>query len=476
MKPLLKILHLEDLQSDADLVARVLLKAGMTNEVLHVTNKTAFIEALTQFKPDIVLSDHSLPTIDSHEALSIVKQMGIESPFILVTATVSEEYAVEIMKENAADYILKDRLQRLPNAIKSAIEKYNLQQSHKRATEVLRASEQKYKLLFEQNPLPMWTLSRETLGIIAVNEAAVKHYGYTREEFLQLNARYLYPAEDVEKFIVYQNRDFSQNTNAGTWRHKKKDGSLIMVDLIVHDILYDDTPARLILANDVTAKLAAEAELAAQQLRQQKMVTEISIQVQEREREDIGKELHDNITQILATSKLYIDHAIKKEGLQSSLLEKSRENILLAQAELRKLSHSLVAPALDGITLSEAIHHLLEALRLTESLQGEINEKEFDETKVDKNTRLMLYRIVQEQLNNVLKHAKAKNIIISLQTTGDDILLKVEDDGSGFDTTRSYEGIGLQNIRNRVGFYDGTTTITSAPGEGCILEVRVPLN
>src|SRR5688572_4237271 len=117
MSKLLKILHLEDLEEDAELVSRAIKKSGLPCQIVHVENKRDFIAQLNEFVPDIIISDHSLPSFDSHEALQIVKEMKLEIPFILVTATVSEEYAVRIMREGACDYILKDRLQRLPSAI-----------------------------------------------------------------------------------------------------------------------------------------------------------------------------------------------------------------------------------------------------------------------------------------------------------------------------------------------------------------------
>jgi PAS domain S-box-containing protein len=120
----LKILHIEDIPSDAELVERILKKSGIIFEKLIVDSKNAYTKALTEFHPDIVLSDHSLPTFNSLEALNILKQSGIDIPFILITATVSEEFAVSVMQEGASDYVLKDRLQRLPNAVINAIEKY----------------------------------------------------------------------------------------------------------------------------------------------------------------------------------------------------------------------------------------------------------------------------------------------------------------------------------------------------------------
>lgn len=119
----LKILHLEDVEFDADLVRRVLKKSSFESEIRVVDNKEAYIEALIEFAPDVVLSDHTLPSFNSREALNIFLQSGIKIPFILVTATVSEEYAVSVMKAGAHDYIVKDHLEKLPEAILNSIEK-----------------------------------------------------------------------------------------------------------------------------------------------------------------------------------------------------------------------------------------------------------------------------------------------------------------------------------------------------------------
>ncbi|MDZ4667690.1 MAG: PAS domain S-box protein [bacterium] len=123
MKNIIKILHLEDTPSDAALVERELKKGNIQFEKLVVGNKTAFEKALNEFNPDIILSDHSLPSFDSIQAIQITKQKGIKIPFILVSATVSDEYAVEVMKAGADDYVLKDRLHRLPQAVMNAMEK-----------------------------------------------------------------------------------------------------------------------------------------------------------------------------------------------------------------------------------------------------------------------------------------------------------------------------------------------------------------
>ncbi len=121
MKHPLKILHLEDNTSDAWLIERSLKKSGLDFSITVVDNRTDFIAALDDLKPDLILSDHSLPQFDSMEALRIYKEKGGSIPFILITGSVSEEFAILSIKEGADDYILKNNLIRLPSAIDQAI-------------------------------------------------------------------------------------------------------------------------------------------------------------------------------------------------------------------------------------------------------------------------------------------------------------------------------------------------------------------
>lgn len=141
----LKILHLEDLASDALFVERELQKNEIIFETKLVDTKPAFINALNTFNPDIILSDHSLPSFNSYEALTIVQGMGYDIPFILLTGNVSEEFAVKMMKAGAWDYILKDRIQRLPSAIISAMEKVQLKKLQKKYLDEIIASDQMFK-------------------------------------------------------------------------------------------------------------------------------------------------------------------------------------------------------------------------------------------------------------------------------------------------------------------------------------------
>jgi PAS domain S-box-containing protein len=460
----LKILHLEDLAADAEMVDRILKKAKFDFQKKVVVDKPDFIRALHEFRPDIILSDHSLPAFNSLEALRITKEEGISAPLILVTATVSEEYAVNVIREGASDYILKDRLERLPNAVQNALDKLLMEKERKQAHEALRSSEQKYKLLFEANPMPMWMFSRKTLHIIDVNEAATRHYGYTKEEFLAMQTDRLWNDKHPGLY------------RSGIWKQQKKNGVMIDVEIIVHDLFHENEAVMLILAIDITEKLRAEAELTRQADIQRKLIAQTSIQVQEKEREQIGKELHDNINQILAATKMYIDIAIHEssEEAVTETLFKSHKNINAAMEEIRQLSQSLVAPSLGGVSLDKALAKLIGDFPSASSLALKLDTTGYKEDVIDEDMKLTCYRIVQVQLSNIVKHAKAKNATIRLRKDAN-LELTITDDGIGFQTGKNTSGIGLRNIRNRVGIYNGEVNISSEPGKGCALTVTIPL-
>jgi len=125
----------------------------------------------------------------------------------------------------------------------------------------LHESEQKYRHLFHNNPLPMWIYDLNTLYFLEVNEAAISTYGYTRNEFLSMTIKDIRPKDDVDALLVNIEGTTKANNHAGTWRHRKKDGTIIFVDIISHTIDYDGTASRLVLANNVTEKVKAEEEL-----------------------------------------------------------------------------------------------------------------------------------------------------------------------------------------------------------------------
>ena len=256
-----KILILEDRSTDAELICRELGAAGLDFRSLCVSDKEAFTEALGEFDPDIILSDFSLPQFTGLDALDILRQRRIEKPFILCTGTIGEEMAVECMKKGASDYVLKSSLKRLPSAVSNALAAAAARDGKSKALEALTASEERYRLLFDKNPHPIWVFDSQTLEFLAVNESAVRQYGYSREEFMELTIKDIRPPEQLPDLLRSLHRTRHLEEAFYTGKHKKKDGTIIDVEATAQSILYGDRRARIAIVTDVTEKKRAQEQL-----------------------------------------------------------------------------------------------------------------------------------------------------------------------------------------------------------------------
>jgi len=202
--------------------------------------------------------------------------------------------------------------------------------------------------------------------------------------------------------------------------------------------------------------------LAEQALLQQKIITEVTIQAQEKERNELGRELHDNINQVLATVKMFLGIGMENTIKGDEMMKRSVNNVNYAIEEIRKLSRSLVSPSLGDNGLIQALHELVDEANLNENLKVELDASLPDQKKLEKDMELMIYRIAQEQLTNIRKYAKATRAVIRISTEGDNLIFSISDDGIGFDTQQKVMGIGLKNIRSRVDFYSGTLLLGSS--------------
>jgi PAS domain S-box-containing protein len=240
-------------------------------------------------------------------------------------------------------------------------------------------------------------------------------------------------------------------------------------------IVYENgLPVKMIGAmHDVSYLKELEKRLADQKDARQKEISETVIRVQEKERSQIGHELHDNVNQLLSATKLFVDVLIPHGQEQKIIKQKSLEYVQMAIDEIRKLSKELVAPQLKEKGLTESIRDMTDDISMTGAQHIRFMH-DADTDLLSPGKKITLFRIVQEQLKNILKHSKATNTSIFLQTRHDCVQLVIEDDGIGFDPKITQRGIGLSNIRERAGFYNGSVDIKSAIGKGCRLSVSIP--
>ena len=205
-----------------------------------------------------------------------------------------------------------------------------------------------------------------------------------------------------------------------------------------------------------------------------KLITEAVIQAQESERSLIGRELHDNINQVLTTVKLHNEMVLEGVGEAKMILPRTLKHLQECINEIRSLSKRLSAPTLGKISLEESVNDLIDSINMTSKVKitREISGLENQVLKQELHTGL--YRILQEQLNNVLKHAEASEVTVQLARNRETIQLTVTDNGKGFLMQRSRSGIGLMNMRTRAENLNGTFELKSQPGRGCKVQVVLP--
>lgn len=250
----------------------------------------------------------------------------------------------------------------------------------------------------------------------------------------------------------------------------------VMLD--INPIYNDDGQVIHIITSliDITERKKLENKLRFEEIYHQRLLSQATIDGQEKERREIGKELHDNIGQQLTTTKLYLDLAKStadaSTGEMVGLALRSVSDVI---NEIRGISRSLMPPTLGDLGLIDSINDLIETLGRTQTLQIELTDIMFDETVLPDNQKLMLFRIIQEQLNNIVKHANAQHVSINLENTATSIFLEITDDGVGFDPAKVRKGLGLTNIRNRAELFAGKVEIKTAEGKGCTLNITVPI-
>ncbi len=277
MEKNIRILILEDNEGDAELLERELRKAKIDFQAKRADTRTSFLREINYFKPDIVLSDYSMAGFTAKDALELLKQFAPSVPLIVVSGSIDNQVAMDIVHSGAANYVTKGHLFRIVPAVIDALTKKRLREEREHAAETLQKSEQQYRLLFEANPQPMWVYDVESLVFLNVNAAAIAQYGYTKEEFLSMTIKDIRPDEDVSsllEFLAKRHTSFKSDFN---WRHSKKDGTIIDVDVSSNPILYEGKAARLVSARDITERKRNEGALKESERRSREILEKMQL-------------------------------------------------------------------------------------------------------------------------------------------------------------------------------------------------------
>jgi PAS domain S-box-containing protein len=331
-----------------------------------------------------------------------------------------------------------------------------------------------FSQMVEQSPSSIVVTDNKG-NIEYVNPAFCNTTGYTFNEAVGKNPRILKSGMTPENTYAEMWRDLSSGkTWSGVLCNKKKNGELYWESASIAPIINVDgiTTSFVAIKDNITEKVLLEKQLKTEQNDFQKKMTDAIIAAQEKERTEIGRELHDNINQLLASAKMFLKFSRNDEESH----HQTEQILQNAIDEIRKLSHLLVLPSVINSKLSETIDTIVYELKGNTEVQIHKEIINFDDYDVSHNLKMNIYRIIQIQLNNIYKHANAKNIWVSIvhQEQAKTISISIKDDGIGFDTRKRTSGIGLLNIRTRASLFDGKVDIASSPGNGC--EVKVVLN
>ncbi|HUC28961.1 MAG TPA: response regulator [Candidatus Acidoferrum sp.] len=249
----LDVLILEDNPSDATLCLRTLETAGIRVAADQVRNANDFTRKANSYAYDVILCDFTIPGWNGLEALRFVRNSGNDVPFVFVSGT--EDVMVDCIKEGATDYVLKSDLKRLPHALRRALDERELRRQQK-------LSEEQYRMLFESNPQPMYVIDRNTLRFLAVNEATVARYGYSRQKFLDMTILDIRPAEDIPRVLDSILKEHGPGIQQyGYWTHRTANGETINVEISTQVVTFKGVDARLVLARDVTEMWKSQEKL-----------------------------------------------------------------------------------------------------------------------------------------------------------------------------------------------------------------------
>jgi two-component system sensor histidine kinase UhpB len=223
---------------------------------------------------------------------------------------------------------------------------------------------------------------------------------------------------------------------------------------------------------DITEYKQLQEKLVFQEEGKKRAVVRSIIETQEKERRQLSVELHDNVNQILSSCKLMLEVAKENKDKAPVLTEKSYQSIQLAIEEIRKISHDLNPSSVEDFGLKDAITEMIDKINLSGKLKIVFRfVMAVKKMQLKSEDKIAIYRIVQEQLNNIVKHAQAKNVLVDLSINLSEVHLLIEDDGKGFNTKKINKGIGLKNIHHRVEYYHGTFTIKSAKNKGSKMSI-----
>jgi PAS domain S-box-containing protein len=335
------------------------------------------------------------------------------------------------------------------------------------AKEALKQSEDRFKTLFD-NTLDEIFVTDASENIIEVNIATCKTLGYSREELLSLKMIDIKTPKYKGQVEFNRQKIYKEGKYTFETEHVTKSGEVIQVEMKSRLIEYGNEKLILSISRNMSERKALERK-----------ILSVVIQTEERERERFSKDMHDGLGPLLSTIKLYVNELVNEEvekDEKQKMVQYTNELIDEAVTSTRNISNNLMPRVIHEYGLEKAVESFCNKVNTTNKINIILKVSNIDRS-LDKNIELILFRVISELINNTLKYAQAKNIVIRLDKNENKIRLHFADDGIGFDVenimNKKNTGMGLKNIISRIRSINGNCNFVSNKNQGFKIDIEI---
>ncbi len=463
------ILHVDDTDAQRYAIARVLRHAGF--EVLEARTGQQALD-IVKGLPDLVILDVNLPDISGFAVCKQIKanEETARIPVLHLSATMVSTVARVTGLDGGADGYLVQPVE--PDELIATIRALL---RVRKAEEALWKSEQQYRLFFETNPLACWVFSTSDLRILAVNEAAVKQYGYSREEFITLTFRDISPQEWAHP----PETGVSPFRSATLLQHTTKSGERLDVEEVWAPLHLNGRDSRLAIVQNVSEKLKREEMQRQEEMR--RLLLEHVLKAQEEERQRISRELHDEAGQLMTSLLVGLRAVSDARQLKDAKTQAKALRKIASKAigEVGRLARGLHSSVLDELGLKDAVQRFADDYAAVHRVKVDVNFGHTPFSRLDNSAQIGLYRIIQEALTNVARHSHAQAVSVVFEWQDPLLQLKIRDDGAGFRSRNlgdhPSDHMGIEGMRQRASMLGGTFDIQSEPNKGTLIAVGLTL-
>ncbi len=475
----------EDSADDAELILDVLRKDGFDVESVRVETAAAMQDAIDDGNWDVILSDYNLPSFSAAEALAMSKDRKLDLPFIIVSGCIGEEAAVALMRAGAHDFVMKESVARLVPAVHRGLLETETRKQFNLAQIALRRSEARFRAIAANVPGVVYQFLRRGDGtpvFTYVSDGSLELFGLNPGAIQDDAGLLLDLILPADRAAYYQAMTASaSNLTTWNWEGRIRTGSANEIKWISLQASPRKTSEDAVLWDgimaDITQNKLAEIEVK----RSHEELAELSSYLQnvkERERARISREIHDDLGGTLTAIKidlLWLHNRLQDNRLDLQEKVDSTDLLVDRAIEVTRRIASDLRPGILDFGIVAAIEWQAREFQSRTGIRCETASAS-EEISLDPDVSVNLFRIFQETLTNITKHANASLVRVTIGESDGWLDLEVHDNGRGIarDDMSKPKSFGIRGMLERTRILGGNIEFSGAPGQGTTLSVRLP--